>query len=396
MMEVLTDIALPDYSPSIPPDYSSTPLPGEQSIQRTPKQTLHRGNCAFTYEEHGMSLTLRGCREEAGIPTFGLCSTVYGEFAPADRKKIVSVVVKLGAYIRVKAKSGMMTHTLFSKEHLLWHKSDSTTDVCPSLLPISVSFPSGYRDKCHGRVQRLPPSISIKNPCRAAITHSLVVVVQKVTCSIFSRTKEVCLSAGLRYRPRVRPPRPSPPTFSSLKIYPEEWQEEIWGLTKGSSNEPLVAQCHLFIPSVRVFSSGDIVPFHISFCSSASFLSSIAEHVKQSDICLEKPIHAFFLRRTTVVIGQWESVQEEVLGVGTIFPSPIAAIEPILDNAETLSWDGEIHCDQSVEYSNFITSAIEVRDFFVLSLFVPPGPLKSIPPQLVSSISHPSSHTPLD
>lgn len=95
-METFADIELPGYSPSIPPDYSSTPLPGEQCIQRTPNQTAqYRGNCAFTYEEHGMSLTLRGCREEDGIPTFGLCGTVYGEFAPADRKKIVSVVVKV-------------------------------------------------------------------------------------------------------------------------------------------------------------------------------------------------------------------------------------------------------------------------------------------------------------
>lgn len=95
-MEISTDIELPEYSPSIPPDYSSTPLPGEQCIQRTPRQTAdYRENCAFTYEEHGMSLTLRGCREEDGIPTFGLCSTVYGEFAPADRKKIVSVAVKV-------------------------------------------------------------------------------------------------------------------------------------------------------------------------------------------------------------------------------------------------------------------------------------------------------------
>ena len=96
-MEMSTDIDLPDYTPSIiPPDYSSTPLPGEQCIQRTPRLAGYSGeNCAFTYEERGMSLTLRGCREEGGIPTFGLCSTVFGEFAPADREKIVSVVVKV-------------------------------------------------------------------------------------------------------------------------------------------------------------------------------------------------------------------------------------------------------------------------------------------------------------
>ena len=94
-MEPSTDIDLPDYSPSIPPGYSSTPLPGEQCIQRTPREDPSRENCAFTYEDRGMSLTLRGCREEAGVPTFGLCSTVYGEFAPTDREKVVSVVAKV-------------------------------------------------------------------------------------------------------------------------------------------------------------------------------------------------------------------------------------------------------------------------------------------------------------
>jgi len=46
-----------------------------------------------------MALTLRGCREEAGLPTFGLCSTVIGEFEPTDREKIISVVAKVRANI---------------------------------------------------------------------------------------------------------------------------------------------------------------------------------------------------------------------------------------------------------------------------------------------------------
>lgn len=33
-----------------------------------------------------------------------------------------------------------------------------------------------------------------------------------------------------------------------MKICPEEWQEEIWGMTKAPSSEgkgPLIAQCHV-------------------------------------------------------------------------------------------------------------------------------------------------------
>ncbi|KAG6377033.1 hypothetical protein JVT61DRAFT_1081 [Boletus reticuloceps] len=397
-MEIFSDVELPDYSPSIPPDYSSTPLPGEQCIQRTPKQTTrYRENCAFTYEEHGMSLTLRGCREENGIPTFGLCSTVHGEFSPANRKKIVSVVVRLEARIRVKTRSGMLSHTLFSRERPLWRRSDSTSDECPGLLPVSISFPSGYRDKEHGRPHRLPPSMSISHPRRVAIVHSLKVIVRRITCPIFSGTKEMCLSAYLRYSPRVRPPRPSPPTFSSIKVCPEEWQEEIWRMTKVSSSEekePLTAQCHLFMPSVGVFASSEVVPFHISFCSSTTFLGSIAQHVTQSNVCLEKPVHVFLLRRTTVSIGEHKNIQDEVLGIGRVSPNPITTVEPVLDNAATQSWDGEIHCERPIEYSSFTTSVIEVKDFFVVSLLAPPGPLESIPPQLYQTfpirlVTHP-------
>jgi len=262
---------------------------------------------------------------------------------------------------------------------------------------VSLSFPSAYLDKQHGRPRRLPPSMSIKDPCRVAIVHSLDVIVRKAPYSMFSRTKEVCLSAYLRYSPRVRPPRPSPYSFSSMKVCPEEWQEEIWGMSKAPSSEdeePLTAQCHIFVPSVRVFSSSAIVPFHISFCSSTTFLGSIARHVAQADICLEKPIHVFLLRQTTVSIRDKENVQEEVLGIGRIFPNSITALEPISDNTATSSWDGEIHCERPIEYSSFSTSVVEVKDFLVISLLAPPGPLKSIPRQLYQAfpirlVTHP-------
>lgn len=165
----------------------------------------------------------------------------------------------------MKARSGILLHTLFSKERLLWQRGDSTSDECPSLLPVSISFPSTYWDKDHGRPHRLPPSMSIRHPCRVAVVHSLSVVVRKVSCPIFPRTKsvirtcnvfsahlklcrEVRLSAYLRYSPRDRPPRQSPLSFSFLKTCPEEWQEEIWGMTKrspGEGKEPLIAQCHV-------------------------------------------------------------------------------------------------------------------------------------------------------
>lgn len=170
----------------------------------------------------------------------------------------------------------------------------------------------------------------------------------------------------------------------------------------------------LFVPSVRIFSSSETVPFHISLCSSASFLNSIAGHVTESDICLERPIHVFLLRRTTVLIGRWTNVQEEVLGIARVFPNPITAIEPLSGDTATLSWDGEIDCERPIGYPGFTTSVVEVRVSLVylfrnlgvrtpcisgfLGAFIarPPWSIEIHSSATLSGVSYSSGHTPLD
>ncbi|KIJ17624.1 hypothetical protein PAXINDRAFT_167630 [Paxillus involutus ATCC 200175] len=384
---------LPDYSPSTPaPDYSSTPLAGEKCIQRTPSQTPYRhGNCAFIYQEHNMSLTVRGCREEDGIPTFGLCSTVHGEFEPNDRDRIVSVVIKLEGQVLLRGRSRTQSYLLFSNERTLWQRDGSAESTCPSLLPLSISFPSTYRDE-NDRALRLPPSMSIRKPCRVAIAYSLNIVVRRTRCAIFARkTRDVCMSAYLCYRPRVRPPRPSPTCFSGLKHCPEEWQEETWGIggkPSGEESQALAAQCRFFLPSVRVFSTSEPIPFHLSFCSSIEFLRTMAQDISpQFDVPLENPIHVFLLRQTIVHGNDSKTVHEEVLGTGTISPSPTTAIEAISpENNLAMSWDGQVQCERPIGHISFSAMALEVKDFLVLSLIVPPGPTGSMPPQFYHTI----------
>lgn len=133
--------------------------------------------------------------------------------------------------------------------------------------------------------------------------------------------------------------------------------------------------------------------------------------MRQSETSLEKPIHVFLLRRTTVSIGRWKNVEEEVLGVGRVFPNPITTIEPILENSATLSWDGEIHCEQPVEYSSFTTSVVEVRvspvyifwnlansnivhpGFLGALIARSPWPAEIHSPTTLSGVSYPFGHT---
>jgi hypothetical protein len=59
--------------------------------------------------------------------------------------------------------------------------------------------------------------------------------------------REVDMSIHIKYRPRVRPSRPVPDSFSEVKQTPEDWMEDVW-ITKPSTdtgNEALLARCHV-------------------------------------------------------------------------------------------------------------------------------------------------------
>ncbi|KAG6334064.1 hypothetical protein ID866_5027 [Astraeus odoratus] len=386
---------LPEYVPSPPaPDYSSKPLPGEQSIQRTPVETPYQGSPAFTYKEHGMSLTLRGCREEDGVPTFGLCSTVHGEFEPIDRRRIISVVVKLEGHIFIKDGSRMSSTLLVSKQRTLWEIDEAET-LCPGVLPLSISFPANYWDNQSERNIRLPPSLSISRPRRTAVVYSLSIIVRKKRGLLFCMrsSRDVTIAAHLKYSPRIRPPRPAPTYSPTLKQCPDEWQEDIWSIDTGSlesdGSHMFIAQCHFFFPSLRVFSASESIPFHLSFCGSVSYLQSTVQSLTPDrnvgQPSRDTPVHVFLVRQTTVRTKASKAVCEEVLGTGSLVPSEATLLDADLpEDAVSMSWDGELRCESPVTFSGFSTYALEVKDFVVLSLI---SPLHSTKP-LDSNLHH--------
>ncbi|KAL4064165.1 hypothetical protein V8B97DRAFT_2011082 [Scleroderma yunnanense] len=399
-------IHLPEYEPSTPaPDYSSRPLPGERCIERTPKQTIsHQGQLSFTYQEHGMSLTLRGCREEGSVPTFGLCSTVHGEFEPIDREKIVSITVKLEGRVVIKNRSRISSSLLFSRYRTLW-ESDSAETVCPGILPLSMAFPAHYLDSHTGRDTRLPPSLSISRPRRAAVIYSLTVTVRKKRGLFFCMRspREVSIIADLRYSPRVRPPRPSPMYFSALKQSPDEWLENVWSIEgcplQAEDSRTLMVQCHLFLPSVRVFSVSECIPFHLSLCGSTTSLQSMLKSLAPDRVVEEEayndPIHVFVVRQTIVHTDQGKAIHEEILGNAELTTSELTVLDaPLPEDAMFRSWNGQLRCEKSITCSGFTTSVLEVKDFVVLSLVRQLGSTKSLKANLrhdipIRIVTHP-------
>lgn len=384
MAIIMDSTLLPDYSPSVPaPDYSSMPLPGEHCIQRTARQTLYEhGSVSFSYLENGMSLTLRGCREEEGAPVFGLCSTVHGEFEPTDREKIVSVAVKLEGHIFIKEGTRVSSTLLLSQQRTLWEMDDTET-VCPGLLPLSVSFPANYWDKESERFIRLPPSFSTMRPWRAGVVYTLSIVLRKKKCSLFClRTaRDLSMDIHLQYKPRVRPPRPAPIYFSSLKQCPDEWQEETWSINSSflhNGDSLFTAECYFFLPSVRVFSMSESIPFHLSFSGSISWLRREPTPEKDDEGELfDGPIHVFLVRQTTVRGKHSKAVQEEILGRGSLIVGDGAILDKMSPHeAVCVSWDGALRCDMPLSCSAFNTPVLEVKDYIVLSLVNPLRPMK--------------------
>ncbi|KAG1766170.1 hypothetical protein EDD22DRAFT_878734 [Suillus occidentalis] len=367
-MDSLSVQLLPEYTPSKPaPDYSSKPLPGEKCIQRSPRFIQRGDNASFTYREGGMTLKLRDCREEDRHPSYGLGSTIRGEVALDHRRRVVAVAAKLEGrmYLSGQPSKGV---TFISKERTLWESQTLNGQTCPSIMPLSMIALSA-----------LPPSFELSKPQRVAIIYTLQIIVTKarnVPMIGKKLSREVNMSVHLRYRPRVRPSRP-------VKQTPEDWMEDVW-ITKPTTdtgNEALLARCHFFFPSVRVFTASEKIPFHLRLETSPVFLHSLAKlflpHQNPSEI--EEVLNVFILRKTTVSIRGTSFSHDQVLGRGQMMLQSTCTSKAVVSESEepvTWSWNGELRCEAPVLNTGFSTSQISTSDYIVLSLLLPPGPLR--------------------
>ncbi|KAG1901323.1 uncharacterized protein F5891DRAFT_1187599 [Suillus fuscotomentosus] len=385
-METFSVQLLPEYTPSKPaPDYSSKLLPGEKCIQRSPRLIQRGDNASFTYRQRGMTLKLMDCREEDRHPSYGLGSTIRGEVALDNRRRVVAVAAKLEGRIYLSGQPSKGV-TIISKERTLWESSTLNGQTCPSIMPLSMSFPTSYRERGQDRPFRLPPSFELPRPQRVAIVYTLQVVVTKsrnVPMIGKKLSRRAYMSIHIRYRPRVRPSRPVPDSFSEVKQSPEDWMEDVW-ITKptvGTGNEAFSARCHLFFPSVRVFTASEKIPFHLRLETSPVFLHSHAKlflpHENPSEI--KEVLNVFILRQTTVNIQGTSFSHDQVLGRGqmTLQSSPTSKV--LISESEepvTWSWNGNLQCEVPVLNTGFNTGQISTSDYIVLSLLLPPGQLR--------------------
>lgn len=73
----------------------------------------------------------------------------------------------------------MKVVTLVSKEETLWQTLNNENETCPGIVPLSIPFPTSYREREQGRTFRLPPSFELSSQQRVVIVYTLQIIVTR-------------------------------------------------------------------------------------------------------------------------------------------------------------------------------------------------------------------------
>ncbi|KAJ3830158.1 hypothetical protein F5880DRAFT_1296687 [Lentinula raphanica] len=380
-----------------PPEYSKERLPGEQTVEYTP-----RGNASST----ALVNIVRTCsfltiifKDQNGAedhPTYGRGSTLHGEIGLKSNASVLSVSVKLKGRLHVSiSDSGSVNIPVVSETVVLWSQELASGHRCPSALPFSITFPTTF--KHGGRVRPIPPSFSeafLQLPAISArCLYVLKVTLQYGGSKMAFWKPSRSYSLVLIYRPRTRPQRPiyHMDTFlTSLKHIPEDWLEiESTMRTRHIASPDLKPiSCRFFVPSIGTFGLSDTIPFHIQLSSSLASirLLQIAEPAPPS--C----VRVFITRQTMVEVNTRKCWRSAMLMEGTMraVAPPIDAV-PLIEDSEKddvyVDWEGEIRVEKDkVPYGGFNVGTIIIKDYIVFAV-TPPNPRSC--PLLAHQYSHP-------
>ncbi|EIN12569.1 hypothetical protein PUNSTDRAFT_81850 [Punctularia strigosozonata HHB-11173 SS5] len=404
--------APPSYvSRSTAPHYSVDPASGEHRLALNPRPGQHEaasGRGVYVKENGKIRVVLRNQEPDAPVPTYGLNSIIGGEVQLVKDSNVVEVTVQLEARISLAVAEGAtIQEPLFSQTSTVW--SEGETATYPDRLQFAVPFPRTYQDG--SRTRQSPPSYEVTFPgvpgLHAKTSYSLVITVTKRRrhMSLWKKSDAIYIRVG--YYPRTRssiPMIPSGATFlSTFKECPEEWFQGMTTMQTraGCGFEPI--DCHLFIPSSRVYAVTDTIPFHVQLTAPLSSLQAFLFSVPPCDIPSFPPeyltrvlshgstvsprfsLRVFLYRQITVEVRGQKTWRLSILGEGNLRPlSSVASLTAYasrqslvnVNQLGCLDWEGEVKCDPDVRVPGFNAGKLVVKDFIVLGLS-PPDPAVS-------------------
>jgi len=276
--------------------------------------------------------------------------------------------------------------TFITAKRTIWTNDPSLNGMYPSILPFEWAFPSMYQER--GKAFPLPPSYEVVSPGdpKVAVSCNYILTVEAVKTQVFPLLKRrKSLSVKISYYPRTRPARPILPShltfLSTVKTSPEEWYQvtSTMPARHGSGIKPI--ECNLYIPSAQIYAVSDVIPFHVQLCASVSSLRSLHRPSepenssrKNSFRLQERPIVRVFLMRQVVATAYGHKARRNlVIGEGELRPLPPLEIDApsVKDGLDSLDWEGEVRCDESVTVGAFNVGELSMKDFIVLAVYPP-------------------------
>ncbi|PFH53411.1 hypothetical protein AMATHDRAFT_137845 [Amanita thiersii Skay4041] len=402
----MLDSTLPCYSPSIPaPPYSLEPSCGEQRLGQTLRSGRSRLPLTSTIikKQGKITAVLDGQEVGADTPSYGRQAVIRGTLCFNDSEKNSHVAIKIQGRLEATiSEGGSKTIQLVNDTYTLWKSETAGGSTCPAQIAFACQLPSHFRD---GREERpLPPSFHTFVP--GFYIHSQYKILVEVIrvrhrVGLWPTTKKLVIL--FNYFPRTRPSGPImdiPCFLSSIKTLPEEWYQStsILKTSRKGSFEPLY--CHLFIPSVRVYSLTDNIPFHIQLNGPLTSLreffpptsldritsagSSLSSAQSESLVAPDPKscVRIQLLRQAVVQMRGQKVWRNSEIGNGVAYPLPPPVVYESTDRREEcLDWTGHVRCNDGVAVGGLHTDLVQVKDFISLTL-IPPDLRTSAFPEL--------------
>ncbi|THU95034.1 hypothetical protein K435DRAFT_142131 [Dendrothele bispora CBS 962.96] len=381
---------LPSYTPSSPPpSYFPDPTNGEQRIYASGR-IRSRPTGIYTKKSSGITVALT--EQDSSKPFYDRQGIVNGFILAEDRKAISEVQIELIGEMDLSVPEyGAGNVTLFQNVHTLWKLSSesdqpsSRSNICPNTIPFACIFPltfvSNAKDPTSAR-NSLPPSLDISflGTLSASVKYLLkvrVIYERYPPFHLWNRVKTTSLS--LNYYPRSRPPYPlnlGPDLFTDLKIAPEEWHQTISVVKSNREDVVSSVDCHLFVPSLRIYGLADTIPVHIGLTgcprSLRHFLySPDSDELRAKNLSNPGSLMSVqIIRQVCVKVDGIKAVRSTVIGEGKVREVPPHIDEFVQleydEERVTLHWEGEVRCFETTTLGGFSTSHLSLKDFIIL------------------------------
>ncbi|KAJ7445149.1 hypothetical protein B0H11DRAFT_2087575, partial [Mycena galericulata] len=349
----------PVYSPSTSsPIYSATPRSTERVLQRGTFPGHSRLTGTYIRREHPLTLVLDGQKENCCSPSFGHGALLNGTLLIESPETVVNVRFQFDGILESLSSTHGYSRLQIMEQSSSLYAKDPSQPPCPSAISFSRRFPRTFKN--NETNYPLPPSCEITLPGGSCLkcTYSLAVTVLMARHRVGPLfVKEKSISVDLQYRQRTRPSRPrisEPSLLSTVKICPEEWLQLPISLTMGPDARAADIQCDLFVPSIGVFASPEIVPFYLQLCGAAHSLRELLlPRAKNNNRDrLPDAIRVYLMRQIAVGVargGGTSATVNTILGESALRPLPPALHLPTNNSplraasfTDALSWEGEI------------------------------------------------------